>query len=106
MRHTGGAVRGGRSEAARCGAQGTLPPVTAAAMADLCSLFCLRVIDSQMGDFLEDGYLSGRQVARRRPHTPTLVFGHSPCAGTDGCCTPSAAALELRADPSETTEMT
>lgn len=42
-----------------------LPTSTAGALADLCSLFGLRTIDSQMGDFLEDGYLSRRQVITR-----------------------------------------
>jgi Acyl-CoA oxidase len=39
--------------------QGELPPGTASVLLQLAQMFGVNVIDKQLGDFLEDGYMSG-----------------------------------------------
>ncbi|BDA40509.1 Peroxisomal acyl-coenzyme A oxidase 1 [Coccomyxa sp. Obi] len=48
--------------------EGTLPAATIAVLSKLVSLFALSIMSREAGDFLEDGYMSGRQVewARRQ----------------------------------------
>ncbi len=41
--------------------QGELPGSTAAALLQLAQLYGLTTIERQLGDFLEDGYLSGKK---------------------------------------------
>ena len=42
--------------------QGTLPGGTAGALLQLAQMFGLNTFHKQLGDFLEDGYMSGAPV--------------------------------------------
>lgn len=53
--------------------QDELPGATVAALGQLCSLFGLRILDAQMGDFLEDGYFSGQQVTLTHLTHPSVT---------------------------------
>lgn len=50
-----------RGHCSRCfvAMQGTLPGETAGAMLQLAQMFGLNTFHKQLGDFLEDGYMSG-----------------------------------------------